>query len=156
MSLTPQTAQFLSQLGTLTYVDVSAGPTGPHGAVAYDLIPTSGWHQGQRFPHSVEVELAAQGFKKTTIEGVQYYLVPDEKSTNVPGTVSHYAQRTSVADLQNPPGGGVNRALENVDYSDHVAAPEAVKKYVKDTDNWEDARKKVSEEDERVRRQIGH
>lgn len=154
MAISVQTAQYITQLGLLTYVDPSEGPAGPHGTVVYKLVPTSGWYNGQRFPYDVETDLKLQGYKTTSIEGVEYFLVPDDSATNVPGTISHYAQRTSVADLVNPPGGGVNRALEGVDYSAHTVAPDAVKKFVKDTDNWEDARKKSSEEDDRIKRQI--
>lgn len=153
MALSPATAQYISQLGLITYVDPSGGPAGPQGTVAFKLVPTGGWHQGQRFPHVVETELKGSGFKKTKVEGVEYFLVPDE-SSNTPGLLSHYAQRTGVQDLQNPPGGGVNRALEVAD-SDNSVAPDAVRKYVKENDNWEEARKTQSEEDARVKRQVG-
>lgn len=158
MALSAHVVQFVNQLGLLTFIDPSTGPQGPHGCSAFKLVPTSGWHNGQKIPHEVDLELKVQGYKKTSLEGVEYYLVPDDSSTNAPGTLSHYAQRTAVADLVNPPGGGVNRAAETFDeakgYAAHTVSPDAVKKYVKSTDNWEEARKAAEELNDRVKRQV--
>lgn len=153
--INPQTNQYLTQLNTLRYIDVSSGPNGAQGVTSYWLIPTNGYHHGVRMPHEVVEDLAAQDHKKTTHEGLEYYLVPEE-SSNVPGILSHYAQRTGVAELQNPPGGGVNRARETfIDNSASATVdPESVRKYVDTVDSWEEARKKQSEEDERTARQV--
>lgn len=154
MALTAQTVQFLSQQGLTREVDASSGPEGPKGVTAYWLVPTSGWINGQRFPHPVEVDFAKQSFDKVTFEGVEYYRVP-ESSSNLPGLLGHYAQRTGVADLVNPPGGGVNKVRETVkDVAHPTIAPDAVKKYANEQDSLEEARQKVSEEDARVQRQV--
>lgn len=154
MALTAQTAQFITQLGLLTLVDPSQGPKGPEGTVAYKLVPTNCWYNSQPFPREVQNELKATGYDTFTNEGVEYWLVPDETSTNLPGTLSHYAQTTSAADLVNPPGGGVNRAAETIDTADHTVEAKAVSKYVKSTDNWDEAHKAVVEFNDRVTRQI--
>lgn len=160
MALTPQTVQFITQLGLLTFVDPSQGPKGPHGTVAYKLVPKNCWYNSHPFPHEVSVELKAEGFSTFTNEGVDYWMVPDTASTNLPGKLSHYAQTTSVNDVINPPGGGVNRAAETLQEdrggADHVVEAGAVSKYVKVTDNWEAARQQANELNDRVKRQIGH
>lgn len=153
-SLSPQTYQFINQINTLRYIDVTTGPEGAHGVTSYWLVPTGHWHNGQRFSHDVVEDLAAQDFKKTSVEGVEYYLVPEE-STNLPGRLSHYAQLTGVAELQNPSGGGVNRVRETLEASAAATVdPEGVAKYVENNDTYEEARKKKSEEDSRVERQV--
>lgn len=147
MALTPQTYQFINQLGVLRLVDPSNGPDGPHSTQAFWLVPAGGWHNGQRFPHDVVEDLNAQNYEKTEVEGLQYFLVPEE-SSNLPGRLSHYAQLTGVAELQNPSGGGVNRVRETLEnYTAATVAPEAVGKYVEDNDSWEEARKKQSDSD---------
>lgn len=154
MAINPVTYQFISQLGVLRLIDASTGPEGPHGVTSSWLVPASGWHNGQRFPHDVQVDLEGAGLEKTTVEGLEYFLIPEE-SSNLPGRLSHYAQLTGTADLANPPGGGVNRARETFENTaEATVAPEAVAKYVKDNDTWEEARKNKSEEDARVERQV--
>lgn len=155
MAISPQTNQYLTQRNLLRLVDVGAGPDGPQGVTSHWLVPTNGYHQGHRLPHEVAEDLNGQDFKKTTHEGLEYYLVP-EVSSNTPGRLSHYAQLTGGADLQNPPGGGVNRARETfVDNSTTATTdPESVRKYVDEVDSWEEARKKKSAEDERVAAQV--
>lgn len=158
MALSATTFQYIAQLGLLTYVDPSQGPKGPQGTVAYKLVPTNCWHGGNPFPRDVQVELKAEKFKKYSLEGVEYWLVPDEGSTNLPGNLSHYAQTTTDTDLVNPPGGGVNRAAETFkgkNVSKVATDPEAVSKYVKSTDNWDDAVEKEDEFNARVKRQVG-
>jgi len=146
--ISPKSYQHLTQLGLSRLIDASAGPAGPRGVVAFHLVPTGGYHNGQRLPHDVHEDLKAQSYDTRTIEGVEYYLIP-EVSTNLPGQLSHYAQLTGVAELRNPPSGGVNRVRETLaDYSDATVAPEAVSKYVDDNDAYEEARKKQSEEDD--------
>lgn len=157
IAISPQTDQYLNQISTLRYIDASTGPDGPQGVVSYWLVPANGYNNytGERFPHNVAEDLANQDHKKTTLDGVEYYLVP-EVSTNTPGRLSHYAQLTGEADLQNPPGGGVNRARETfIDNSASATVhPEGVRKYVDEVDSWEEARKKKTEEEERVVRQV--
>lgn len=157
MALSAPVYQYISQLGLMTYVDPSEGPKGPQGTVAYKLVPTSCWVASQPFPRDVEIELKAEKFKKFSLEGVEYWLVPDESSTNLPGTLSHYAQTTTSTDLENPPGGGVNRAAGTFKKKDAEATtdPEAVSKYVKDTDNWDNAIESEKEFNDRVKRQVG-
>jgi len=153
--LSPNSVRYIGQLGTLREVDASSGPEGPAGVTAYWLVPTSGYHNGERFPHEVSEELKDGSYDKTTVDGVEFYKVPEE-SSNLPGRLSHYAQLTGVAELQNPPSGGVNRVVETFDGNSASAsvAPDAVQKYVEDHDSYEDARKKSSEEDERVGRAV--
>lgn len=157
MALSAPVYQYIAQLGLMTYVDPSQGPKGPQGTVAYKLVPTSCWHGSQPFPRDVVAELKAEKFKKYSLEGVEYWLVPDEGSTNLPGLLSHYAQTTTDTDLQNPPGGGVNRAAETFTKKDADATtdPEAVSKYVKSTDNWDAAVETEKEFNDRVKRQVG-
>lgn len=155
MALSPQTYQYISQLGVQRVVDASTGPAGPSGVSASLLVPTGGWHNGQRFPHAVEEDLKAAKLSKTTVEGVEYFLVP-EVSSNLPGRLSHYAQTTGVADLANPPGGGVNRVRETLEQTaDTTTSPDDVADFVKENDSFEEARQKVSDEDARVARQVG-
>jgi hypothetical protein len=154
MAINPVTYQYVSQLGLQRLIDVSTGPDGPHGVTAFWLVPAGGWHNNQRFPHDIDEDLGGAGLTKTTVEGQEYYLVPEE-SSNLPGRLSHYAQLTGVAELANPPGNGVNRVratLENT--AEATVAPDAVAKYVEDNDSWEEARKKVSDEDARTARQV--
>jgi len=147
MALSPSTYQFVTQLGPLRYIDASTGPDGPHGVTSYWLVPSGGWHNGQRFPHTVQQELEGEKFNKETIEGVEYFLIP-ESSTNTPGRLSHYAQLTGVAELQNPSGGGVNRVRETLENTaEATVAPDEVSKYVKENDSYEEARKKQSQAD---------
>lgn len=154
MALSAGSNQFISQLGVQRLVDASAGPEGPQGVVAYWLVPAGGYHNGQRFPHAFAEELEGEKFEKVSMEGVEYFLVPEE-SSNLPGRIAHYAQTTGVAELHNPPGGGVNRVRETLENTaDHTVAPDAVSKYVDDNDSWEEARKKQSEEDDRIARQV--
>jgi len=148
--LTPKSYQHITQLGLQRLIDASAGPDGPHGVVSYHLIPTGGYHNGQRLPHDVHEDLKDQGYDTRTLDGVEYYLIP-EVSTNVPGRLSHYAQLTGVAELQNPPSGGVNRVRETLtDYAGATVDPEGVSKYVDDNDAYEEARQKQSAEDEQL------
>lgn len=160
MALSVQTVQFISQLGLLTFVDPSQGPKGPEGTVAYKLVPKNCWYGGSPFPYEVSQELKHAGFDIFVNEGVEYWMVPDATSTNLPGKLSHYAQTTSVHDIVNPPGGGVNRAAETLAEdrggAEHVVEAGAVSKYVKVTDNWEAARVRANELNDRVKRQIGH
>jgi hypothetical protein len=152
--LSPQTYQFVNQLGVTRYIDASTGPDGPHGVTSYWLVPSGGYHNGTRFPHDVVEDLKGQSYDTRTIEGVEYYLVPEE-SSNLPGRLSHYAQLTGVAELQNPPSGGVNRVRETLeDTAEATVAPDAVEKYVEDNDAAEEARKKSSVEDERLARAV--
>src|SRR5687767_2633205 len=131
MALSAASYQFVNQLGVTRIVDASGGPEGPHGTVSYWLVPTGDWHNGQRLPHDVVEDLKGQKYYKETVEGVEYYLVPEEAS-NVPGRLSHYAQLTGVAELQNPPSGGVNRVRETLDRTAGATVdPEGVDKYVK-------------------------
>lgn len=155
ISISSATYQFLNQQPLLRFVDASHGPDGPQGTQSFWLVPTNGYFNGQRAPHTVKVELDAGGYDKTTLEGIEYFLVPEE-STNTPGLLSHYAQRTGVADLQNPPGGGVNRVLETFENvtTSATAAPGTVEKYVADNDNFEQARVKASTEDEIIDRAV--
>ena len=154
MALSAGAMQYIGQLGVQRLVDASTGPAGPHGVTAHWLVPAGGWHNSQRFPHEFQEELEGEKFEKTSIEGIEYFLVP-EVSTNLPGRLSHYAQTTGVADLANPPGGGVNRVRETLEVTaDATVAPDAVKKYVEDNDAYEEARKKQSEEDDRLARQV--
>lgn len=167
MALSANVAQFISQLGLLTLVDPSQGPKGPHGTVAYKLVPENCWINHQPFPHEVQTELRAQNYSTYELEGVSYFLVPDETSTNLPGKLAHYATTTAATDLLNPPGGGVNRTAEtfvgkNAKTTTRNAAvvgddqADAVSKYVKSTDNYDEATDRRVELDARVRRQIGH
>lgn len=154
MALTAASYQYLSQLGVQRLINTGDGPAGPNGVTSNWLVPAGGWSNGQRFPHEFQTDLEDQSFDKVTIEGVEYFLVP-ETSTNLPGRIAHYAQTTGVAELQNPPGGGVNRVRETLALSsDHTVAPEAVAKYIEDNDAYEEARKKSTLEDERLARQI--
>lgn len=154
MALSTSTVQWISQLGCMRLVDPSTGPEGPHGVTSHWLVPAGGWHNGNRFPHAIEEELKAAKLEKTTQEGVEYYLV-EEVSSNLPGRLSHYAQLTGVADLANPPGGGVNRARETLENtSEATVAPEAVAKYVDNNDSYEEARKKATEDEELVNRAV--
>lgn len=158
MSLTARTAQFITQLGGLTFVDPSTGPKGPSGTTVYKLVPTSCWSTGSPFPREVQAELKSAGFKTFTNEGIEYWMVPDETSTNVPGDISYYARTTSQSDLLNPPGGGVNRAAETFSSKNgaasHVVEADAVSKYVKSVDNWDEAHETKVNHDARVKRQI--
>lgn len=156
MALEPNTYRYIGQLGLLRQVDVSTGPEGAQGVTACWLVPVSGYHNSERFPHVVSEDLKKQNYDKATLEGVEYYKVPEE-SSNLPGLLSHYAQRTGVAELENPPGGGVNRAAETFaeNSASATVAPDAVSKYVEDNDNFEEARKKASQQEEQVARQVG-
>lgn len=156
MALSDQSVQYLNSLPFLREIDASAGPAGPTGVVAYTLVPSNGWLGSQRFPHDVNEELAAEGYDTTSVEGIDYYRVP-EVSNNLPGRLSEYAQRTGVAELQNPPSGGVNPVASTFAKDGSASAsadPEGVKKYVADNDNVEDARKKDTEHNLRVERQV--
>lgn len=154
ISLTPNTYRYIGQLGLLRKIDASTGPEGPHGVTSYWLVPSNGYHGSERFSNEVVEDLDNGKFDKASVEGIEYYLVPEE-SSNLPGRLSHYAQLTGVAELQNPPGGGVNRVLETLeDTAEATVAPDAVAKYVEDNDSYEEARNKVSAEDDRVNRQI--
>lgn len=156
MALESNTYRYIGQVGFQRLIDVRTGPDGAQGTTSSWLVPTSGYVNGERFPHDVSEDLKGQSYDKVTQEGVEYYKVPEE-SSNTPGLLSHYAQRTGVAELENPPGGGVNRAAETfVDNSASASvAPDEVEKYVKDHDSFEDARKKQSEKDSQVARQVG-
>lgn len=154
MALEPTTYQFITNLGVTRLIDASTGPDGPQGVTAYFLVPANGWYNGHRFPHDVEEDLGNAKLEKATFEGLDYYLIPEE-SSNLPGRLSHYAQLTGVAELQNPPGGGVNRVRETLENTAKATvAPDQVEEFVKDNDSWEEARTKKSEQDERVDRQI--
>lgn len=156
MALSPNSVRYIGQLGFLRHVDATTGPDGAQGTTSNWLVPTSGYHNTERFPHSVAEELKGENFEKVTLEGVEYYKVPEE-SSNLPGLLSHYAQRTGVAELQNPPGGGVNRVAETFaeNSSKATVAPEAVEKYVDENDNFEEARKKESAQDKQVAKAVG-
>lgn len=146
--ISPKSYQHLTQLGLQRLIDASTGPEGPRGVTSYHLVPTNGYHNGQRLPHDVHEDLKAQDYEKRDLDGVEFFLIP-EVSTNLPGLLSHYAQRTGVAELRNPPSGGVNRVRETlVDYPHATVAPDAVAKYVEDNDAYEEARKKATEQDE--------
>lgn len=150
--LEPGTYQFFTQQALQRVIDPTQDPTsGPHGVVSYWLIPANGYVNGQRLPHAVAEDLKNAGFTTYTQEGVEYYLVP-EASSNTPGRLSHYAQTTGVAELQNPPGGGVNRVRETFNSENTVGsvAPEAVAKYVEQNDAFEEARTKQSAVDEQL------
>lgn len=154
MALTSQTVQFIDQIPTIREIDVSQGPSGPGSVVAHWLVPASGWLNSQRFPYEVVEDLKAQKFETTEVEGVVYYKVP-EVSTNLPGRLAHYAERTGVADLENAPGGGVNRVRETLENTaDATVAPDAIKKFVDDNDSFEEARKKASKEEEIVNQAV--
>lgn len=154
MSLNAQSLQYLAGLPFVRKIDVSTGPTGPNGVTAAWLIPTSGWVGDQRFPYDVSEDLNGQSYDKETVDGIEYYLVPEDDSSNLPGKLSEYAQRTGVAELQNPPGGGVNRVAEGLENADATVDPDGVAKYADENDNWEDARKEQNEQDARVERQV--
>lgn len=155
MALSPNTYRYIGQLGLLREVDASTGPEGPGGVTAHWLVPTNGYCNGERFPFSVSEELAAANFDKTEVDGVEYFKVPEE-SSNLPGRLSHYAQLTGVAELANPPGGGVNRVRETLqNTAEATVAPDAVAKYVEENDSFEDARKKESEETAQIQRAVG-
>jgi hypothetical protein len=144
--LTAATYQFISQSGTTRLIDATNGVPGPRGTVSFLLVGSNGYHNGTRLPHEVDEDLKNAGFEETTVEGIDYYLVP-EYATNVPGILAHYAQQTGVADLQNPPGGGVNTARGTLEATaDASVDPEGVSKFVQDNDSWEEARTKRSEE----------
>lgn len=148
--LSTATYQHLSQIGTLRLIDASAGPEGPNGVVSYLLVGANGWHNGSRLPHEVAEDLGNAGFNKQTVEGIEYFLVP-EVSSNLPGRLSHYAQLTGVADLQNPPGGGVNPVRQHVNTAEATVAPEAVSKWVEDSkDAWDEAREERLDRDQQV------
>lgn len=148
MALYPESYQYISQLGVMRLIDATTGPDGPLGVTAYWLVPSGGWNNGQRFPHDVQADLEDQGFETRTFEGIEYFLVPEE-SSNLPGRLSHYAQLTGVAELQNPSGGGVNRVRETLEPTAAATVdPEGVEKFVSDNDSWEEARQKRSAEDE--------
>lgn len=151
IALEPSTYQYINQLGLTRQISA----TSPSSVESHWLVPANGWHNSQRLPYVVAEDLKAQGYEKTVVEGIEYYKVPEE-STNLPGLLSHYAQRTGVAELQNPPGGGANRVVETLANGEHgvTVAPDAVKKYVDSTDPYEEARKKASEEEKRVSRQV--
>lgn len=154
MAISPNTNLYISQLGLLREIDASTGPEGPHGVTAYWLVPTNGYHNGERFPHEVSEELKDANYDTDVYDGIEYYKVPEE-SSNLPGRLSHYAQLTGVAELQNPPGGGVNRVAETLENTaEATVAPDAVSKFVADNDSFEEARKKQSAENERVTRQV--
>lgn len=154
MALSAQSYQFISQLGVCRLIDASTGPEGPHGVTSSLLVPANGWHNGHRFPHDVQVDLEAQGFDKTVQEGIEYFLVPEE-STNLPGRLSHYAQATGVADLENPPGGGVNRVRETLENTAAATVdPDGVAKYVAENDSYEEARTKASQAAEVAHRAV--
>lgn len=154
MALNSVSYQFLSQQGLTRLIDASTGPEGPSGVTSHWLVPANGYVAAQRVPHDVQTDLEDQSYEKTTVEGVEYFLVPEE-SSNLPGRLSHYAQLTGVAELQNPLGGGVNRVRETLlNTAEATVAPEAVEKYLDDNDAFEEARKKKSEEDAIVERQV--
>lgn len=146
MALTAATYQYVLQLGVTRLIDTTSGGPGPNGVTSSLLVGANGYHNGTRLPHEVQEDLLAQGFDKTLSEGVEYFLVP-EFASNLPGRISHYAERTGVADLQNPPGGGVNRARETFE-ADAAATidPQGVAKFVQDNDTFEEARTKSTEE----------
>lgn len=154
--LSSATYQYISQLGATRLIDVSAGPEGPNGVTSSLLIGANGWHNGARLPHEVVEDLDGAAFNKQTVEGIEYFLVP-EVSSNLPGRLSEYAQRTGVADLQNPPGGGVNAARQHVNTAEATVAPEAVSSWVEDTkDAWDEARDERLARDSQVSAAIGH
>lgn len=155
MALRPETYQFISQLGLIREIDATTGPAGPNGVTAYWLVPTNGWFNGSRFSNDVETDLSDGKFDKTSLEGLEYYRIPEE-SSNLPGRLSHYAQLTGLAELQNPPGGGVNRVVETFDgnASEVTVAPESVSKFVDETDSFEEQRKHQSAENQRLLRQV--
>jgi hypothetical protein len=158
MALSAPAYQYIAQLGLLTFVDPSKGPKGPQGTVAYKLVPTSCWIGSQPLPRDVKLELEAEKCKTYTLEGVEYWMLPEEGSTNLPGELSHYAQTTLPSDLVNPPGGGVNRASETFvgkNAGDATVDPEAVSKYVKSADNREEAQKTEDAKNARISRQVG-
>lgn len=153
MALSAASYQFISQQGLNRLIDPSGDPSGPRNTVSYWLVPANGYINGQRVPHDVNEDLGGQNYDKTTVEGVEYFLILEE-SSNTPGLLSHYAQKTGVADLQNPLG-GVNRVRETLqNTAQATVAPDAVAKYVDENDAWEEARTKASEEDQRVGRQV--
>lgn len=154
MALSAQTYQFLTQQGLLRLIDTTSGPADGRQTVSYWLVPSNGFFNQQRAPYSVSTEITNEGFDKQEIDGVEYFLIPEE-SSNLPGLLSHYAQRTGVAELQNPSGGGVNRVRETLlATSAATVAPDAVAKYVEENDSHEEARVKASEEEERVNRAV--
>lgn len=151
MALSSNTYQFIQQLGATKLIDASAGV---NGVVAFALVGANGWHNGQRLPHDIEVDLSSQKYDKQVIEGIEYYLVP-EVSSNLPGRLAVYAQATGVADLTNPPGGGANRARDAHAVEPAVsAAPDAVAKFIEDNDAHEEARQKATEEENVVARAV--
>lgn len=153
-NLSSATFQSLSQLGATRLVDPSTGPDGPHGTVVYLLVGANGWHNGTRLTHEVNEDLQKAGFEKQTVEGVEYFLVP-ESASNVPGRLSHYAQTTGVADLQNPPGGGVNAARQHATTPAVTVDPEGVNKFVGDAkDAFDEARDERLRTDEQVQQAI--
>ena len=86
--LTAHSMQYLNQLGGLnTHVDISDNGV----AKAYKLVPCSHYHNGNAFPHDIVMDLQKESHKTTTIEGLQYYLIP-ETTINAEGTVTQYVQ----------------------------------------------------------------
>lgn len=157
MALSPNSNHFVTSRIAMRLVDPSGGPAGPNQTVSYWLVPTNGYFGTERVPHTVQEELQGEKYDTTTVEGQEYWLVP-ESSTNTPGLLSHYAQRTGVADLVNPPGGGVNRARETFDLvkkgHESTVAPDAVDKYVQDNDSFEERRRNQDEETARINRAV--
>lgn len=150
MALLPESYQYLSQMGVQRLIDASTGPEGSRGVTAHWLVPTGEWHNGQRLQFNFVEDLKKQKFDKTMVEGVEYFLVPEE-SSNLPGRIAHYAQTTGVAELQNPPGGGVNRVRETLlNTAEATVAPDAVAKYVEENDAFEEERKRKSALDEQL------
>lgn len=153
-NLSAQTVQYLSGFPFIREIDPSSGPSGPNGVTSYWLVPTSGWSGDVRFPYDVSEDLKSQSYNKVTVDGIEYYRVPEE-SSNLPGRLSEYAQRTGVAELQNPPSGGVNRVAEGLEKTaDATVDPEGVSKFVEENDNWEEARKTQNDLDAQVERQV--
>lgn len=126
MALSSQSALFVSQLGGIITEVEDEG----NGTRSYKLVPTTCYHQGQRFPFQVEQELKASGLRLKTIEGLDYFMVPDLVSVNALGKISHYAQRT-------PGAKSDNYRTEPVQDSSPVSirrvaqeSPDAVKRYI--------------------------
>lgn len=151
MALTNSTYQFIEQLGPLTLVDATAGPDGPTGVIAFYLVGANGYHNATRLPHEVVDDLNSQGFDKKVIEGIEYLLVP-KTASNLPGRLSYYAQTTGVADLQNPPGGGVNALREQLKgtTATNTNDPEGVAKFVEDAEEAWDEAKRVRDEENAI------
>ena len=117
MTLSAHSMQYLNQQGgMLTHVEIEDNGQ----ARAYKLVPTTHWHNGNKFPYEVEKDLRRESFRETTIQGLNYYLVP-ESTTNAVGRVTPYAR--PVPDDTIP-----TQQVRNAE------PPAAVKKYLKAED----------------------